>query len=108
MLSSCPNCGRVPSSWAEARQQSADLAVDWLESNGMGELTLTQHCVGCAPHGPVADIACAVCGEGPLLPSVADARAGDAPARVLGWLHANGWRVEPEPTCPAHLGKPVA
>lgn len=103
----CPTCGRVPTTLLEARQQRADISLAWLEPNNAGDLIVTHHCVGCAPHGPITDIACVVCGEGSLFLGVIAAQAHEWPDCIRGWLHTHGWQVEREPTCPAHLDSPA-
>jgi len=103
----CPHCGNEPTIREQALQQRADLAEVWLEPDGFGELTETHHCAACAacaPHGPVTDLACAVCGDGPLQVGA------DEPAAVSGtiteqarrWLTGHGWQIAPELTCPHH------
>ncbi|QTJ71425.1 tyrosine-type recombinase/integrase (plasmid) [Rhodococcus sp. ZPP] len=99
----CPHCGRTPTSRDDTRQQIADLAITWLEPGATGTLTPTQHCAGCAPTGSVTDLACATCGDGPLLagpdhPFEADTLRDQART----WLHDNGWQTEPELACPIH------
>lgn len=105
--SACPACGRIPRTRAEARQQAADLTVTWLEPDGAGTLTAVHHCAECAPAHAVADIACTVCGDGPLL-AVPDGpgmrSTDDLPSEAERWLCSHGWRFEPALTCPAHAG----
>ncbi len=100
----CPHCGNEPTIRAQALQQHADLTEVWLEPDRVGELTESHHCTACAPHGPVTDLACAVCGDGPLLVGAAEAAAASGtitePARR--WLTGHGWQIEPELTCPHH------
>jgi len=99
-----PHCGNEPTIRAQALQQHADLTEVWLEPDRVGELTESHHCTACAPHGPVTDLACAVCGDGPLLVGAAEAAAASGtitePARR--WLTGHGWQIEPELTCPHH------
>ncbi len=56
------------------------------------------------PPRPGRDLACAVCGDGPLLVGAAEAAAASGtttePARR--WLTDHGWQIEPELTCPHH------
>jgi hypothetical protein len=55
----------------------------------------------CVPAGPVSEVVCAACGDGPLL---AGPLAGVDPAAdpaVAGWLGAEGWQLEPVLICPA-------
>jgi hypothetical protein len=49
-----------------------------------------RYCRACAPSGPVTDVACVVCGDGPLL---AGELAGvGAWGTVSAWLGEQGWR----------------
>jgi len=47
------------------------------------------------PHGPVIDVSCSCCGNGPLItrqpPELGDQLAQPA----LDWLHARGWQLHP-------------
>ena len=100
----CPHCGNEPTIRQQDLQQRADLAEVWLEPDPNGELIETHHCAACAPHRQVSDLACTVCGDGPLLVG-ADAGAS-APAAITArarrWLTGHGWQIEPELTCPHH------
>jgi len=103
----CPGCGHEPTTREEATTQRADLAVTWLRTdpNRPGRLLPRQHCRHCQPHGPVVDIACAVCGDGPILAgdlATAATDAGTPPEPVQQWLAADGWRLTPELLCPDH------
>jgi hypothetical protein len=108
----CTGCGRTEA--AERRQidrrrpnlpqgqrwlASGDLDVAWLIPVGRS-FTEARFCHACAPVGPVLDVACAGCGDGPLvlldqtLPGMpAEARARE---RALAHLRRTGWRVEDE------------
>jgi len=105
----CPSCGHEPTTREEATTQRADLAVTWLsaDSHRPGQLLPRQHCRHCQPHGPVLDLACAVCGDGPILSGdLATAAAIDAgipPKPVQQWLAADGWQLTPELLCPDHI-----
>jgi len=103
----CPGCGHEPTTREEATTQRADLAVTWLctDPHRPGRLLPRQHCRHCQPHGPVVDIACAVCGDGPILAgdlATAAIDAGTPPEPVQQWLGADGWRLTPELLCPDH------
>lgn len=66
---------------------------------------IEQHfCRGCVPAGPVADVVCVRCGDGPLLSG--DLAAGDeaATAIVRTWLTGAGWRLA-GPVCPECVGE---
>ena len=95
----CPTCGREPATRGEALQQREDLAIIWLHLDG-DHLTEARHCVACQPHGPVIDVSCSCCGNGPLItgqpPELGDQLAQPA----LDWLHARGWQLHPQPLCP--------
>jgi len=56
-------CGVAPGT-APERQ---DLATPWLVPGAEGAPVAQGFCRGCAPRGPVDEIACARCGPGPLL-----------------------------------------
>jgi integrase/recombinase XerD len=104
----CPSCGHRATTRPEAEQQLADLATTWLEPTAGGRLVATYHCAGCAPRGAVVDIACAACGDGPLLtgPAAEAIESGELPAEVRTWLDEDGWRLGGRtPTCPACLRK---
>ena len=83
---------------------SQDLATTWLLVEGGragGTVVTRRFCQACVPAGPVAEVACAVCADGPL---VAGALAGTDPvadSAVAGWLVAQGWVLHPALTCPA-------
>jgi hypothetical protein len=81
-----------------------ELATRWLlveGGPGGGEVVVRSFCRGCVPSGPVAEVVCGYCGDGPLL---AGALAGADPATdpaVAGWLTAEGWALHPAVMCPA-------
>lgn len=93
----CPSCHtRAPG--AAARALAAELAIPWLtpdpdRPDGIRE---TRHCRRCAPTGPVTEIACRICSDGPLL------TGGLAGPALHAWLHTRGWQPGPTPswTCP--------
>jgi len=103
----CPSCGHEPITREEATTQRADLAVTWLSTDPHrpGQLLPRQHCRHCQPHHPVVDIACEVCGDGPILTGDLASEtvdAGTPPKPVQQWLAADGWQLTPEPLCPDH------
>ncbi len=106
----CPGCGHEPRTREEATTQRADLAVTWLstEPGRPGQVLTRRHCRRCQPHGPVVDIACAVCGDGPILAgnlATATTDAGAPPESVQHWLAADGWQLTPDLLCPDHRTK---
>jgi len=51
----------------------------------------------------VVDIACAVCGDGPILAgALATAAIDTPPESVQQWLAADGWQLVPDLLCPDH------
>jgi len=103
----CPSCGHDPRTRAEATAQRADLAVTWLSADPdrLGQVLTRRHYRHCQPHSPVADIACVVCGDGPILAGALAAAvtgAGSPPEPVQRWLAAEGWQLTPELLCPDH------
>jgi len=103
----CPACGHEPRTREEATTQRADLAVTWLstEPGRPGQVLTRRHCRRCQPHGPVVDIACAVCGDGPILAGDLATAAIDAstpPEPVQQCLSADGWQLVPNLLCPDH------
>ncbi len=103
----CPGCAYDPRTREEATAQRADLAVTWLcaDPDRPGQVLTRRHCRRCQPHSPVADIACVVCGDGPILAgalATAATGAGTPPEPVRRWLAAEGWQLVPELLCPDH------
>ena len=105
----CPTCGHEPTTRAEAAHQRADLAVDWLhlDPDRPGQLTSRHHCRHCEPDQPAVDIACTVCGDGPILtgPAAAPMEIGSLPDSILRWLTDAGWDTAPALRCPDHSTK---
>lgn len=100
LVGACPGCGQRPSSVETAARLRAELAVRWLVGEA-GGLVARGFCHGCVPAGPVSEVVCGYCGDGPLL---AGALAGTDPTTdpvVAGWLVAEGWQLEPALICPA-------
>lgn len=105
----CPSCGYEPSTRAEAAHQRGDLAVIWLHPHAdnpadPGAVIARSHCHQCEPGPPAFDVACTVCGDGPILAGdfAQTARSGTLPDPVQQWLTASGWAVLPELRCPDH------
>jgi len=108
----CPSCGHEPTTREEATTQRADLVVTWLSADPdrPGQLLPRWHCRRCQPHSTVLDIACVVCGDGPILTGDLATAAIDAdapPESVQRWLIADGWQLTPELLCPDHRTQPV-
>ena len=102
----CPTCGYEPSTRAEAAHQRGDLAVAWLhpDVDDPNAVVIRSHCRHCEPEPPAFDVACTVCGDGPIL---ADTFAHAAtveglPVPVQQWLTASGWNLTPTLLCPDH------
>ena len=91
----CSGCGAGPRDPAEA----ADLATVWLIRGTDRTVVAVRYCRGCAPTGPVGEIECVLCGDGPLLGG--DLADGDllTSAAVDEWLATSGWRPA-GPWCP--------
>jgi hypothetical protein len=77
---------------------------------GAARLKNCAHEPATAPSGAVADLACTVCGNGPLL-------SGDLAERTTGsrltgrlhpWLRERGWQTAPSLRCPSHPDHSVA
>ncbi|MDV6277952.1 helix-turn-helix domain-containing protein [Rhodococcus erythropolis] len=100
----CPNCGHEPTTRAEAAHQRADLTVTWLyrDPDTPGDIVAGHHCRRCQPADPASDIACAVCGDGPILAGELAISADHLPRPVQRWLTEAGWRTSPMLLCPDH------
>jgi hypothetical protein len=88
-----------PATSGEALQQREDLAIVWLHHDG-DHLTEARHCVACQPHGPVIDVSCSCCGNGPLITGQPPELGDQLVQPALDWLHARGWQLHPWPLCP--------
>lgn len=101
---SCPNCGHEPTTRAEAAHQRADLTLTWLyrDPDTPGEIVARHHCRSCQPADPATDIACAVCGDGPILAGELAISTNNLPRPVQRWLTETGWRTSPMLLCPDH------
>lgn len=102
----CPSCGHDPTTREEAAAQRADLAVTWLcaDPDQAGQILTRRYCRRCQPHGAVVDVACVVCGDGPIITgALATTTPGaDTPGPVQRWLAADGWQLTPDVVCPDH------
>nr|WP_092805574.1 Hin recombinase [Rhodococcus globerulus] len=103
----CPSCGYEPKPRAEAAHQRADLAVIWLHPHpgDLDSVIARSHCCHCEPAPPAFDVACTVCGDGPILAGdfAQPAQSGILPDAVQQWLTASGWTVLPELRCPDRI-----
>ena len=102
----CPSCGYEPGTRAEAMALRADLAVLWLhpDPDSPGAVVQARHCRTCQPKGPVVDVECTCCGDGPIITGVLalDSAPGSVAYPVRRWLVAAGWVTAPELVCPVH------
>lgn len=96
----CSGCGRPGSSAAAI----ADLAVQWLAPGPDRTPAARRFCYGCAPRGPVEEVVCVRCGDGPLLSGELTAMDLQVTAAVDGWLAEAGWRLV-GPVCPDCVGE---
>lgn len=103
----CPICGHEPATRAEAAHQRADLAVTWLhpDPDHPDRIVERRHCRQCEPGQPAFDIACTVCGDGPILAGALAAHTAPdrLPETVRRWLTTAGWNTNPDLRCPEHL-----
>jgi len=102
----CPSCGREPGTREEAMELRADLAVLWLhpDSDSPGSVVEARHCRTCQLRGPVVDVECTRCGDGPIITGALaeDSAPGSVAYPARRWLVAAGWVTAPELVCPAH------
>lgn len=95
---SCPGCGHRPGSVVERWVLAEELATTWLLVDGGrvgGTVVVRRFCRACVPGGPVAEVACAVCADGPLL--AGELATGAAGQVVEEWLVGQGWRSSGTP-----------
>ncbi|MGH3800439.1 MAG: recombinase family protein [Pseudonocardiaceae bacterium] len=103
----CPTCGHEPTTRGEAVHQRADLAVTWLYPNPdvPAGIVARHHCQHCQPGDRAVDIACTVCGDGPILTgelgAITDSN-GSLPQPVQRWLTDAGWQTTSQLLCPDH------
>lgn len=70
------------------------MSADWLVPRPSGPV-VHRYCRGCGPTGPLTDLACTRCGDGPLLVGdLAADPAGVLPAPTRRWLTAAGWALD--------------
>ncbi|ANY10782.1 hypothetical protein [Pseudonocardia sp. HH130630-07] len=85
------------------------LFLDATESMGTEPMGLVERrfCRACAPTGPVADLACVRCGDGPLSGAdlaAADTGDGRTSTMLQAWMSSTGWRLS-GPVCPDCVGE---
>lgn len=101
----CSGCGQAPVNPIER----AEVAMTWLlpptdaaeTQDGPVE---RRFCRGCAPTGPVADLACVRCGDGPLLSGTLAGGDPSAATVLQAWMTTTGWRLS-GPVCPDCVGE---
>lgn len=88
---SCDSCGQP----ARDPTERADLTTDCILPGHTGP-EIKHFCRRCAPTGPIVDLTCLRCGDGPLL--VGD--IAEHPHRADPLLTAAGWQLT-DPLCPS-------
>lgn len=98
----CSACGHVPVNPIER----VEVAMTWLlpETDASQGPVERRFCRSCAPSGPVADVECVRCGDGPLLAGDLAGADVEATTLVQGWMSAAGWRLS-GPVCPDCVGE---
>ncbi len=97
----CSGCRAEPRLPAE----HLDLATEWLLPGPADRAPVVRRfCRGCAPTGPVTEILCARCGDGPLLAGELTVMDLHSTAVVDAWLERAGWWL-PGPVCPDCVGE---
>lgn len=108
----CSGCGQSPKNPIER----AEVAMTWLipgttaavdvadPDGGLEKPDERRFCRGCAPVGPVADLACVRCGDGPLLTGPLATRDPSAATVLQAWMTNTGWRLS-GPVCPDCVGE---
>lgn len=87
----CGGCAQRPRHPGER----ADLATLWVLPGSAGP-EIGHFCRGCAPTGPVVDLTCIRCGDGPLLAGA----IAEHPEQAEPLLTRAGWQLA-GPTCPS-------
>lgn len=96
LSSACSGCGVT----GDTHTAVADLEVAWLVPGPDGAPAAARFCRACQPPGPLSEVACAGCGDGPLLAGALAAAADLATtAAIDSWLTDTGWRPA-GPWCP--------
>lgn len=101
----CTSCARAATNPVDR----AELTTDWLVNSETGPRR-RRFCRDCVPPGPITDLTCIRCGDGPLLAGdlarghagqPADA-AADLPDTTRDWLTGAGWQLSGPigPICP--------
>jgi len=102
----CPSCGHEPATREEAVQLRADLAALWLhpDPDNLGSVVQARHCRTCHPRGPVVDVECTRCGDGPIITGglAEDSATGSVAYLARRWLVGAGWSTAPDLVCPEH------
>lgn len=88
----CDGCQRRPRHPGE----HADIATAWILP-GPTSPVIGHFCRDCAPTGPVLDLTCTRCGDGPLLAG----DIADRPDQATPLLITAGWQLAGAPTCPS-------
>lgn len=80
--------------------------MTWLlpGTTGAGSVVEEHFCRACTPAGPVDDVVCVRCGDGPLLGGELAVGDDTATAVVYDWLAEAGWRLS-GPVCPDCRGE---
>lgn len=93
----CAGCGQAPAN----PMARAEVAMTWLlpGPTGSPSVEVAHFCRGCVPAGPVDEVICVRCGDGPLLGGALAAGTEEASAVVHDWLGGAGWRLS-GPVCP--------
>ena len=97
LSTACSSCGAT----GDTHTAVADLEVLWLVPAPDGAPVVARFCQACQPTGPLSEVACAGCGDGPLLTdALAEAADLATTAAIDTWLAESGWRPA-GPWCPA-------
>ena len=93
-----PSCDRCQQVATDPLQQIL-MSAQWLIPGPDGP-RLARYCRACPPTGPITDLTCTRCGDGPLLTGdLATGPTGDIPSPARQWLTANGWCLDSQ-VCP--------
>lgn len=100
----CSGCGARGGD----RAAVADLEVTWLlpdPTSALDAIATGRFCRACRPRGDVGELACAACGDGPLLAGALAQADLVGSAAIDTWLAATGWSLaltgRAGPWCPA-------